>query len=678
MAAEALLDANLRLAETPEFELSDTDRLGLFVVSRLAQRQNVRVSLQPSPYGGTTAVVFIPDALLTDDVRHQRHRRSASTAAQPADGRAQLPGGPRPAALDPGAGLARRVCPPTSSTVPWNWRPRSGLDAAGADFPGALDDEDSERGGLFRAAPPATAGAPGEQHQQAPTSENRPDRAAGAVARGADAERARPLPRRGRPSSSAATRRRRHPNEASVSSERTADARRRAGPRAGRAASHGADPGSPGADRPDADGRERRLPRRRAGPAARRARCPSAGGRARRRPAPARPRARPAGDAPRRAATPLPRRVRQASLAPQLKDGPERRRPSATPTRATTGRPRRARRRRGPQPDGLAPARLAARPRGERRGRRGPGRHSTENDIRGTVDDRTEGRRAHGAPDQSGELNWLLDDLVERVASIRKALVLSGDGLPTGVSKDLTREDSEHLAAVASGFHSLAKGVGRHFEAGSVRQTVVELDDAFLFVTAAGDGSCLAVLSDADSDVGQVAYEMTLAGQAGRRASGRRSAHRSARGRVVGWYERRRSGDATPLVRRRGRTGGPSVRHDTRPHHQCGPAPPRPDRGGRHRARTRTTPRRTRRCPRSTWTSSGCAATRPQSVAELAAGTRPADRRGTGPHRRPRRRGNGPCDTARTPCRAAGREYSARRDQRPPGALSRAEAGNGT
>ncbi|MEU9188733.1 nitrate- and nitrite sensing domain-containing protein [Streptomyces sp. NPDC048484] len=68
MAAEALLDANLRLAETPEFELSDTDRLGLFVVSRLAQRQNVRVSLQPSPYGGTTAVVFVPDALLSDDV----------------------------------------------------------------------------------------------------------------------------------------------------------------------------------------------------------------------------------------------------------------------------------------------------------------------------------------------------------------------------------------------------------------------------------------------------------------------------------------------------------------------------------------------------------------------------------------------------------------------------------
>ncbi|GEB49923.1 MULTISPECIES: roadblock/LC7 domain-containing protein [Streptomyces] len=110
----------------------------------------------------------------------------------------------------------------------------------------------------------------------------------------------------------------------------------------------------------------------------------------------------------------------------------------------------------------------------------------------------------------SGELNWLLDELVERVGSIRKALVLSGDGLAKGASQGLTREDSEHLAAVASGFHSLAKGVGRHFDAGGVRQTIVELDEAFLFVTAAGDGSCLAVLSDEDADVGQIAYEMTL------------------------------------------------------------------------------------------------------------------------------------------------------------------------
>lgn len=107
-------------------------------------------------------------------------------------------------------------------------------------------------------------------------------------------------------------------------------------------------------------------------------------------------------------------------------------------------------------------------------------------------------------------LGWLLDDLTERVEHVRHALVLSNDGLVTGASSDLRREDAEHLAAVSSGLHSLAKGSGRHFGAGGVRQTMVEFDDAVLFVTAAGDGSCLCVLSSAEVDIGQVAYEMTL------------------------------------------------------------------------------------------------------------------------------------------------------------------------
>ncbi|GGV34350.1 roadblock/LC7 domain-containing protein [Streptomyces spectabilis] len=109
---------------------------------------------------------------------------------------------------------------------------------------------------------------------------------------------------------------------------------------------------------------------------------------------------------------------------------------------------------------------------------------------------------------RSGELDWLLDDLVARVSDVRHAVVLSNDGLAVGASTALTREDAEHLAAVASGFHSLAKGAGRHFGAGGVRQTMVEMDDAFLFVAAAGDGSCLAVLSTVTADIGLVAYEM--------------------------------------------------------------------------------------------------------------------------------------------------------------------------
>ncbi|GHF64712.1 dynein regulation protein LC7 [Streptomyces griseus] len=88
--------------------------------------------------------------------------------------------------------------------------------------------------------------------------------------------------------------------------------------------------------------------------------------------------------------------------------------------------------------------------------------------------------------------------------------MLSNDGLVTGASTGLAREDAEHLAAVSSGLQSLARGSGRHFRAGRARQTMVEFDEALLFVTAAGDGSCLCVLTAAEADVGQVAYEMTL------------------------------------------------------------------------------------------------------------------------------------------------------------------------
>ena len=111
---------------------------------------------------------------------------------------------------------------------------------------------------------------------------------------------------------------------------------------------------------------------------------------------------------------------------------------------------------------------------------------------------------------QSGQLDWLLDDLVGRVAQVTKAVVLSRDGLAVGSSENMTREDTEYLCAAAAALQSLAKGTSQHFGGGAVRQTVVEMDTAFLFVMAAGEGSCLAVLAEQGADVGMVAYEMAL------------------------------------------------------------------------------------------------------------------------------------------------------------------------
>ena len=109
-----------------------------------------------------------------------------------------------------------------------------------------------------------------------------------------------------------------------------------------------------------------------------------------------------------------------------------------------------------------------------------------------------------------GGLGWLLDDLIERVPTARQAVVLSVDGLLMATSKGLSQADAEHMSAIAAGFQSLARGASRHFDSGPVRQTIVEMESAFLFVTAAGQGACLAVLAAAESDIGLIAYEMAM------------------------------------------------------------------------------------------------------------------------------------------------------------------------
>ncbi|WP_129838203.1 nitrate- and nitrite sensing domain-containing protein [Streptomyces sp. RFCAC02] len=109
MTADALREANARLADAPEFEPSDTDRVGLFVVSRLAERHGIRVSLRDSPYGGTTAVTLVPGELLTE-ARDEPPRRLSHVPGRPAlrggpvDGPVELDAPVGPAGTEPGGG----------------------------------------------------------------------------------------------------------------------------------------------------------------------------------------------------------------------------------------------------------------------------------------------------------------------------------------------------------------------------------------------------------------------------------------------------------------------------------------------------------------------------------------------------------------------------------------------
>lgn len=64
MTDEAREAVNRRLASPPEFDPARTEQLGFAVVGMLAARHGVSVTLKPSPYGGTTAIVLVPVQLV--------------------------------------------------------------------------------------------------------------------------------------------------------------------------------------------------------------------------------------------------------------------------------------------------------------------------------------------------------------------------------------------------------------------------------------------------------------------------------------------------------------------------------------------------------------------------------------------------------------------------------------
>ncbi|MFG3201290.1 nitrate- and nitrite sensing domain-containing protein [Streptomyces sp. NPDC048192] len=99
MGPDTLAEANRRIEQSEALDLFDSDRLGLFVVSRLASRHGVKVHLRTSPYGGTTAVVLLPTALLhggaaehaSSHGEQARHEREPEYARVPRTSERQEP-----------------------------------------------------------------------------------------------------------------------------------------------------------------------------------------------------------------------------------------------------------------------------------------------------------------------------------------------------------------------------------------------------------------------------------------------------------------------------------------------------------------------------------------------------------------------------------------------------------
>ena len=67
MGAEEMAHANWRLDNPPVVDVAVSRRMGLFVVARLAARHSVRVRLRPAASGGLTALVWLPDEVVTHE-----------------------------------------------------------------------------------------------------------------------------------------------------------------------------------------------------------------------------------------------------------------------------------------------------------------------------------------------------------------------------------------------------------------------------------------------------------------------------------------------------------------------------------------------------------------------------------------------------------------------------------
>ncbi len=67
MGAQEIADANWRLENPPVVDVAVSRRIGLFVVARLAARHGIRVRLRQPELGGLTALIWLPDTLISQE-----------------------------------------------------------------------------------------------------------------------------------------------------------------------------------------------------------------------------------------------------------------------------------------------------------------------------------------------------------------------------------------------------------------------------------------------------------------------------------------------------------------------------------------------------------------------------------------------------------------------------------
>ncbi len=193
MSPERLAELNERLASPPEFNPSDSEQLGLFVVSQLAKRHGIQVTLKASPYGGTSAIVLIPAHLVVTEEAFRAGLPGEQPAAigtgrdsrPAANGNYLVPGQAGPEQLGPGQAAPGQAVPGQAGPRPARSggirglseltaartpeapgisgalrRAEADVPAVSGPAPGDREDDGSDRPGRADAGPANGSGAP--------------------------------------------------------------------------------------------------------------------------------------------------------------------------------------------------------------------------------------------------------------------------------------------------------------------------------------------------------------------------------------------------------------------------------------------------------------------------------------------------------------------------------------
>lgn len=111
------------------------------------------------------------------------------------------------------------------------------------------------------------------------------------------------------------------------------------------------------------------------------------------------------------------------------------------------------------------------------------------------------------------EVGFLLDRFASTAAGVTSALVLSTDGMKLAASVGLHIDQADRFAATACALYSLSSAMGLEFGFEGFQQSILRYGSGHVIVTALGESTALAVITEPEAKLGQVSYEMSLFAQ---------------------------------------------------------------------------------------------------------------------------------------------------------------------